>query len=790
MNKKVVVSLLSLTVALSIGLPQAQARVPLAPQPPNVMTYQGHLLDATGVPVLDGTYRMAFDLWDAPAGGTLLWGAEPHDVTVQDGFFSVLLGTISPIDPAALDATTYLGITVEGETLLPRQQLASVAFSLASSEAVRAGDADLLEGQTGAYYRDWYSLTNVPPGFADGVDDDTTYTAGTGLSLAGTTFAADTTYLQRRVNPCPLGSSIREINADGTVVCQDVETSLTATYAISSSTAVSSTYAAVAGEVAWGDVTGMPAGFADGVDDDTTYTAGTGLSLAGTTFAADTTYLQRRVNPCPLGSSIREINADGTVVCQDVETSLTATYAISSSTAVSSTYAAVAGEVAWGDVTGMPAGFADGVDDDTTYTAGTGLSLAGDEFSADTGYLQRRVSSSCAVGSSIQEINADGTVVCQDVKDVAKFHRAAPQAVALSPSIVWYDGSAPDITVGDDGRGILAYVEYHSHPVAPQHSIRVGRCIDAECSGVDSVAIDRFPQGTTGIPVITIGSDGLPILAYIPDINGGPLRTAHCQNVSCTQFITSTLWLDNINPFGIAIGSDGLPVIAVRRPAVPNSLLALVHCDDIACTSATIADITDSWGAAIAVGVDGLPIIAYAGPAPAYGIHTAHCADVACSTFVTNTVDANGYRGPGIVIGSDGLPVVTYRCMSTNIIGVAHCDNIACTQVTTSMVTDTSTEAIGGLTVVDVTIGSDGLPVFVYATEGLPSQRHIKVGHCTDTVCSNATISADVGRAHSTTDPSITIGVDGLPLIAFRRDSDLRIAHCSNVFCSNYFRRQ
>ena len=694
MNKKVVVSLLALTVALSIGLPQAQARVPLAPQPPNVMTYQGHLLDATGVPVLDGTYRMAFDLWDAPAGGTLLWGAEPHDVTVQDGFFSVLLGTISPIDPAALDATTYLGITVEGETLLPRQQLASVAFSLASSEAVRAGDADLLEGQTGAYYRDWYSLTNVPPGFADGVDDDTTYTAGTGLSLAGTTFAADTTYLQRRVNPCPLGSSIREINADGTVVCEDVESVLTATYAISSSTAVSSTYAAVAGEVAWGDVTGMPAGFADGVDDD------------------------------------------------------------------------------------------------TTYTAGTGLSLAGDEFSADTGYLQRRVSSSCAVGSSIQEINADGTVVCQDVKDVAKFHRAAPQAVALSPSIVWYDGSAPDITVGDDGRGILAYVEYHSHPVAPQHSIRVGRCIDAECSGVDSVAIDRFPQGTTGIPVITIGSDGLPILAYIPDINGGPLRTAHCQNVSCTQFITSTLWLDNINPFGIAIGSDGLPVIAVRRPAVPNSLLALVHCDDIACTSATIADITDSWGAAIAVGVDGLPIIAYAGPAPAYGIHTAHCADVACSTFVTNTVDANGYRGPGIVIGSDGLPVVTYRCMSTNIIGVAHCDNIACTQVTTSMVTDTSTEAIGGLTVVDVTIGSDGLPVFVYATEGLPSQRHIKVGHCTDTVCSNATISADVGRAHSTTDPSITIGVDGLPLIAFRRDSDLRIAHCSNVFCSNYFRRQ
>jgi hypothetical protein len=36
---------------------------------------------------------------------------------------------------------------------------------------------------------DWSGLTNVPPGFADGVDDDTTYTAGAGLSLSGTTLS-------------------------------------------------------------------------------------------------------------------------------------------------------------------------------------------------------------------------------------------------------------------------------------------------------------------------------------------------------------------------------------------------------------------------------------------------------------------------------------------------------------------------------------------------------------------------------------------------------------------------
>ncbi|MBN1137576.1 MAG: hypothetical protein JXM73_13395 [Anaerolineae bacterium] len=215
----------SLTLALALAL-AAGLGLAVEPQPGGALTtaftYQGRLTDDSGRPV-DDTCAFQFSLWDdATAGSQVGPLLNPTGAVVTKGLFTVQLDFGAVFDGTAL----WLEVAVQcsGDpgytTLDPRQALTAAPHALY------------------AVASPWSGLTGVPAGFADGVDDDTTYTAGAGLVLTGTQFS---------VTGAP-----------------------------------------------WSGLTGVPAGFADGVDNDTTYTAGAGLVLTGTTFLADTGYLDAR----------------------------------------------------------------------------------------------------------------------------------------------------------------------------------------------------------------------------------------------------------------------------------------------------------------------------------------------------------------------------------------------------------------------------------------------------------------------------------------------------------------
>ena len=231
------------------------------------------------------------------------------------------------------------------------------------------------------------------------------------LDFGANAFAGDARWLNVSVR-CPGGS--------GSYTALSPRQKLTATpYALNASTAP------------WSGLTGVPAGFSDDVDNDTTYTQGFGLTLTGTVFSANTGDLQQRVtSTCAAGSSMRVISADGTVACE-ADTDTDTTYSAGSGFILTGTvFSANTGDLQQRVTSTCAAGSsmrvisADGTvacetddDTDTTYTQGFGLTLTGTVFSANTGDIQDRVTGTCAAGSSMRVISADGTVACETDTD-------------------------------------------------------------------------------------------------------------------------------------------------------------------------------------------------------------------------------------------------------------------------------------------------------------------------------------------------------------------------------------
>ncbi len=113
---------------------------------PAFINYQGKILE-NGVPLTTDTpVSMTFKIFieETDTGGSPIW-EETQDVKVVDGICSVQLGTVTPIDQSLFEDSQcdyWLEITIEGETLAPRQRLTSVVFAL------HAENADTLDGYT------------------------------------------------------------------------------------------------------------------------------------------------------------------------------------------------------------------------------------------------------------------------------------------------------------------------------------------------------------------------------------------------------------------------------------------------------------------------------------------------------------------------------------------------------------------------------------------------------------------------------------------------------------------
>jgi len=259
-----------------------------------------------------------------------------------------------------------------------------------------------------------------------------------------------------------------------------------------------------------------------------------------------------------------------------------------------------------------------------------------------------------------------------------------------------------------------------------------------------------------------MGSDGLPVVAYHEAGNvyqNGYLKVAHCEDAGCSHFTTSTVV--NTGDIGglnsMAIGSDGLPIIAYYYWDGNTGSLTESHCNDVRCSSASNnrLDTMDPQGllspnielqlptgavdeqiggvTSIAIGHDGLAVIAYyALDGSGRGeLKVAHCKTARCISADVNVVDTSGNAGMynSIAIGADGFPIISYYDIAHEHLKVAHCEDVTCSRSATSVV---DPKAGAGL-FTSIGVEPNGKPVVAYYDA---VGKALRVAQCRNTTCS------------------------------------------------------
>jgi hypothetical protein len=138
---------------------------------PKLINYQGYLTDAGGNP-LNGDVAITFRIWDAEVSGTELWSETHAAVTVTEGVFNAVLGSLQPITSDILDGDRYLGMTVGTDPeMSPRLRMTSSPFAIKAADADALGGLPSSEFAPSAHGHSWGEISNIPADFADGVDN-------------------------------------------------------------------------------------------------------------------------------------------------------------------------------------------------------------------------------------------------------------------------------------------------------------------------------------------------------------------------------------------------------------------------------------------------------------------------------------------------------------------------------------------------------------------------------------------------------------------------------------------
>jgi hypothetical protein len=226
------------------------------------------------------------------------------------------------------------------------------------------------------------------------------------------------------------------------------------------------------------------------------------------------------------------------------------------------------------------------------------------------------------------------------------------------------------------------------------NAVAVAVCRDAACTGgADVTVLETVEPGTEGGLAsarfwLGVNPEGLPIVAYGRQ-PAGETVVAACLDSACREFEVTSVETWAVTPSGgpgVALGADGLPIIAHWRwwdewQDVPVTT-SLISCRNASCSDATETKLP-SWGSPVnlSTGVGGFPVLSFTVDERATLVT---CVDPECSDYaVTTPLGESPYQGvPMIAVGSDGVPILAYYDQSPfGELHIHRCSDAVCTSV-------------------------------------------------------------------------------------------------------------
>jgi hypothetical protein len=354
-------------------------------------------------------------------------------------------------------------------------------------------------------------------------------------------------------------------------------------------------------------------------------------------------------------------------------------------------------------------------------------------------------------------------------------------------------GQFVSATIGADGLPLITYQD------ATAKTLNVAHCRDAACTSAVVTKVSAQLKGTAGFDTsVTIGADGLGLISFTSvrnDIAINFLKVAHCENLACTSATVTVV--DQLVGDGtsIIIGADGFGLVSYQTLGSPQRL-KFAHCQNVACTASDVHQPAsgglpngDSFGADSSLilspydqNLPAAPMVTFLDTTD-HSVWVARCSTLNCAGLTAITQLATGADSASLTIGDDGRGLVAVGS-STQQLRFVHCQFLnSCSSFDTSPVPILFAAAAE----VSLSIGPDGRPILLGSYPG----GAILTVPCLDTTCSTF---GPAGFLHEDGSPTValTIGADGLPLAAFYDTAahQLAVVHCPNAFCAPYFRRR